>query len=168
MIVYIAGVLLIAGVAVIQTNLLQAVAILSARPDLLLILITFLSNKNGPAVGQGAGAISGLLQDLLSLSPLGFYTLVHTVIGFLYGFSKGNVFLDGVIFPMILVALATILKGFLFVTTAFIFGIEGVISQVFSNSFLVEILYNAALAPIVYGILGRMKWLLLDYRERNY
>ncbi|MFP4509008.1 MAG: rod shape-determining protein MreD [Spirochaetota bacterium] len=168
MIPYLAGIVLIAAVAVVQTNLLHAVAVLSVRPDVLLILVTFIANKNGPGVGQAAGAVSGLLQDLLSLAPLGFYTLVNTVIGFVYGFSKGNVFLDGVVFPMLLVALATLLKGVLFVLVAFIFGIDGVVSAVFSGGFLIEIAYNAVLAPLLYAILGRMRWLLLDYRERNF
>ncbi|TVQ25569.1 MAG: rod shape-determining protein MreD [Spirochaetaceae bacterium] len=168
MIAYFGGILLIAGIAVIQTNLLHGIAIMSVRPDLLLIVVTFIANKNGPGVGQGAGAFSGILQDLLSLAPLGFYTLVNTVIGFLYGFSKGNVFLDGLIFPMMLVALATLLKGLLFSVVAFVFGIEGVVSTVFSTAFLIEILYNALLAPVLYGIMGRMRWLMLDYRERNY
>ena len=168
MIAYIGGVFLIVGIAVIQTNLLHGVAIMSARPDLLLIMVTFIANKNGPGVGQGAGVLSGILQDLLSLAPLGFYTLVNTVIGFVYGFSKGNVFLDGLIFPMMLVALATLMKGVLFGSISFVFGIEGVATTVFSTVFLIEIVYNALLAPILYGILGRMRWLVLDYRERNY
>lgn len=168
MIPYLAGLLLISAVAVVQTNLLHAVEILSVRPDLLLILVTFIANKNGPGVGQSAGAVSGVLQDLLSLAPLGFYTLVNTVIGFVYGFSKGNVFLDGIVFPMLIVALATLLKGVMFVLVAFIFGIDGVVSSVFSGTFVIEILYNALLAPLLYAILGRMRWMLLDYRERNF
>ena len=143
---------LIAGVlAIIETVLLKNIEVLGARPDLSLIYIVFASLQLGSFYGQFPGFMSGLAQDILSLAPLGFHALIKTVISYLAGIFKGKVFLDAILFPLLLVAVATIIKAIL----AFLIGVIFISSDfawsIFGINFLVELGMNSFLAPFLYG-----------------
>ena len=62
-------------------------------------------------------------EDLMNVSPLGFHSLMRTLIGYLYGIFAGNVFIDPFLMPMVLTVIATILKGVLSGIISAIFGI---------------------------------------------
>ncbi len=168
MLVYLVGSLFIVLTAVVQTNLLGLIEIAGARPDLALIFTVYLANRNGPMVGQVSGFVSGLTQDMLSIAPLGFFSLTHTVIGLLSGLTRGNVELDPVVAPVVLVLAATVIKGLLYTIIAAVFGVGGPVSAVFSLQFLIEIAFNIVVTPLLFGIFGRFKALQLDWRARTY
>lgn len=146
-----------AGLIVLQSNVLHFVAIAGAIPDLALILLVFVANKNGPMLGQLTGFASGLVYDFLSLAPLGFHSLTRTVVGALYGKSRGNIFVDPILVPMLLVVVATLVKGILGALLSAVFLLDDVAGRVFSVSFLVEIGLNAFFAPFVFGLLKLIK-----------
>ena len=168
MLVYLAGSLLIVLIAVIQTNLVVFIEIAGARPDLALIFTIYLANRNGPMIGQLSGFVSGLAQDILSISPLGFFTLANTILGMLFGLTRGNVDLDPIVAPVVLVLAATMVKGLLFGAISALFGVGGPVSAVWSTQFLIEIAYNVLLTPLLFGLFGRFKSLQLDWRTRAY
>ncbi len=168
MLVYLAGSLLIILVAVIQTNLVGFIEIAGARPDIVLIFTVYLANRNGPMVGQVAGFVSGITQDILSIAPLGFFTLTHTIVGMVFGLTRENVELDPVVAPIVLILVATVMKGLLYTAIAAVFGVAGPVSAVWSLQFLIEIVYNIVLTPFLFGLFGRFKSLQLDWRARAY
>ena len=69
-------------VVLIETALLSNIFFLPAVPDLLLLVLLFLSVNNGSTFGEVSGFYSGFLLDFLSASPLGLNSLIRTVIGF--------------------------------------------------------------------------------------
>ncbi len=110
----------------LQSTILNRIAIRGVRPDLALIVLIFVSMRRGSMVGQVSGFAAGLFEDLMNVSPLGFHSLMRTVIGYLYGIFAGNVFIDPFLMPMVLTVIATILKGLL----------AGIISAIFGSGLL--------------------------------
>ncbi len=151
----------------LQTNILQGIAIGGAVPDVALIALVYLANRNGSMAGQVSGFFAGIVQDFVSLAPLGFNALIRTVTGYLFGLSRGNIFIDPFLAPILVVLAATILKGVLTALVAAVFGVSAVFPALFSVRFLIEIGYNSLLAPFVFGLLRLIRPLQLVARGRT-
>lgn len=158
---------LLAGTSsVFQSTLFNGIAVLGVIPDISLIVILYTSNQNGSLTGQLSGFFAGIVEDFLSLSPLGFHALYKTVIGFICGKTKDTVFIDPVLMPMLIVLIGTILKGAFVLLISLFFSIPPGASNVFSSHFWIEIIYNTVLAPFVFALLGMVKPIKADVRER--
>ena len=147
--------LLAVGVCImLQSTILGRIAIRGVRPDLALIVLVFVSFRRGSMVGQVSGFVSGFLEDLMNVSPLGFHSLLKTVIGAIAGVFSGNVFVDPFLMPMVLAVVATILKGVLAAVVSTIFGIESSGFITFTGRLWIEVVYNGVLAPFLFALLN--------------
>lgn len=144
----------------LQTTLMHHLAIEGVIPDLSLIAIVFLANKNGKMLGETSGFVAGLVEDFLSLSPLGFHSFVKTVIGFLFGYTKGVVFIGTIFMPVVMTAAATFLKFLLVGILKAFFQMTSLGLDFFSWPTLIEFGYNMLLSPFIFAILGLFKFLL--------
>jgi rod shape-determining protein MreD len=108
-------------------------------------------------VGQISGFASGFLEDLMNHSPLGFHSLLKTLIGYLYGMLSGNVLIDPFFMPLVLAVVATIMKGFLAGLISVAFGIDSVGFHAFSGPLWIEVGYNGVLAPLLFALLNLVK-----------
>ncbi len=142
------------GLAVLQSVLLDAIAIAAVTPDLVLLALVFTAGRNGAMYGQTAGFVAGMAEDFASLAPLGFHALLRLVIGFLTGLTRNKVFLDPIFVPIILVASATLLKWMVAALIAGVFAVEPAAAALFGRRFFIELGYNAILAPPVFAVLG--------------
>ena len=150
--------LLAVGICImLQSTLLGKIAIRGVRPDLALIVLVFASLRKGSMVGQWSGFGSGFLEDLMNVSPLGFHSLMKTVIGYVYGVFSGNVFVDPFLMPMVLVVVATLLKGVLAGIVSAVFGIAASGFITFTGRIWIEIAYNGVLAPFFFALLNLFK-----------
>ncbi|OQY33690.1 MAG: rod shape-determining protein MreD [Spirochaetaceae bacterium 4572_59] len=143
--------LLFAGI-LIQTTILNILP-LNISPDLSMIMLVYFSIRYGSATSQVSGFASGLMQDFVSLSPLGFNCFIKTVLGFLTGFFHERLIMDPIIFPIFSVSVVTIFKGILQFLLIELFSIPLSAARVFSSKLLMEILINALLAPIIFQFL---------------
>ncbi|MFP4113186.1 MAG: rod shape-determining protein MreD [Spirochaetota bacterium] len=159
------GSLVIGAVAVLQSTVLRFVEIAGVSPDLVLIIVIFLANKNGSMTGQVAGFVAGAVLDMLGLAPLGFHALVFTLLGALYGLTRGKMFVDPIFVPVIMTVVAMLLKAAIALIVAALFAIESVSAQVFSSRYLIEIAYTGLLGPLVFGLLGFVRRLQPDRRR---
>ncbi len=100
--------ILIFASAIIQTTFLKGFEI---TPDITLILIMLLANQNGSMKGQVYGFFAGLLTDLLSSGPLGFFAFIYTMTGFISGRFKDQIILDSLFIPVIFAIIGTILSS---------------------------------------------------------
>ena len=143
----------------LQTTLLHYIAIQGIIPDLSLIVLVFLSNRNGKFVGETIGFIGGLFEDFLSLSPLGFHALIKTSIGFLFGFTHGIVFIGAILMPMLMIGIATIAKALIVsvISSFFQTGVSGY--SFFSFKTIIELGYNVLVSPFFFALLGFFKFL---------
>ena len=145
---------LILGVAVLlQTTVGNWIAVAGVKPDIALVILIFIAQKKGSMVAQITGFFTGLLEDLLSLSPLGFHSLMKSVIGYVYGLFRGNIFMDPIITPVVLTVIGTIGKGLLAGIIGFIFIIPAATFRQFVGKIWIEVLFNAVLAPFLFALL---------------
>jgi len=141
----------------LQSTILGRVAIRGVRPDLAMLVLVFVSIRRGPMVGQVSGFASGFLEDLMNVSPLGFHSLLRTVIGYVFGLLSGNVFIDPFLMPIILAVVATILKGILSGIISAVFGIESSGFITFTGRLWIEVGYNGIVAPFLFALLNLFK-----------
>ena len=153
--------------ALLQSTLLQYIAVFNAIPDLTLGILVFIAYLNGAMPGQVTGFLSGLMIDFLSSAPLGFNTLYRTLIGGLMGFMKGIFFLDSLLLPMFLCGGATLIKGasrFLLhlMLPGFVPAFDFTLPV-----FWIELGMNIALAPFLFAFLKLFKSLLLGKGKKD-
>jgi rod shape-determining protein MreD len=141
----------------LQSTILGKIAIRGVRPDLALIVLVFVSMRRGSMVGQVSGFATGFLEDLMNVSPLGFHSLMRTVIGYVYGLLSGNMFIDPIFLPIVLTVIATILKGILAGIISAIFGIEASGFITFTGRLWIEVGYNGVVAPFFFALLNLFK-----------
>lgn len=159
------GSLVLAGLAVLQSTALSFVEIAGGSPDLILIVLIFLANKNGTMTGQVSGFVGGIVLDFIGLAPLGFHALIYTLIGAMFGITRGKMFVDPIFIPVILAVVAMILKGLFALIVATLFSIGAVQGHLFTSSYLIEIVYTGLVGPVVFGLLGMIAWLQPDRRR---
>lgn len=157
---------LIAVAVVLQSTLLHWVAVRGVIPDLGLIVLVFVAIRRGSMTAQLSGFASGVVEDVLSLSPLGFHAFIRTVVGFLYGLTEGSIFVDPILMPVILIIIATLFKALISSLLVAFLSIPAVGFGVFAGPLWIELGYNAVLAPFLFGLLGLLKSLKPRDKER--
>lgn len=146
------GVILLFTTIILQSTILTNISIYGIKPDYVLIMIILLSNYSGKIKGQLLGFSSGLVEDFLSLSPLGFNALINTIIGYFAGATSGKIFLDPIVVPVIFVFIGTLLKSLLSFIVLSIFIAEKA-DSIFTNALLVELALNIIITPFLYLLL---------------
>jgi rod shape-determining protein MreD len=146
---------IIAGI--LQSTLIARFAIFNVVPDLALCIVVYAAYVNGTMTGQVSGFFSGLLLDFLSAAPLGLNCLVRTLIGALTGIFKGAFFLDIFFMPVILCALATIIKAFILFFINLFMGPAVPSYSFVSSLFWIEFGMNSLSAPLLFFLLKRFK-----------
>lgn len=148
---------ILSSVAALLSYFGQFIAIRGVQPDLVLLLLVFYANGEGPYRAQGSAIIAGLVEDFMSLSPLGFHLLFRATVGLLFGQSRNKIFLDPFVMPTLMVVAAMVAKALYGLVIGGVFGIESVTGYILSTSYLIEIGYNALLAPLLFLLYGLMK-----------
>lgn len=146
-----------ATLILLQSNVLSNFALSGVRPDLVLIVVVYFANANGSFPGQITGFATGLVRDVVTLAPLGFHSLVYATVGLVYGGTKDKVFMDPILVPMLMVLVATLMKGVLGGLLSLVFGLQGVLPSILSSAFVIEAGMNAFLTPIVFAVLRIVK-----------
>jgi rod shape-determining protein MreD len=152
-------------VALIQSTILSRLSVLNAVPDLALGVLVYTSYVNGVMTGQSLGFASGLILDFISAAPLGFNAFTRTVVGALTGLLKGTFFLDVAVLPMILCAVATLLKALLVWFVSVLFPNVATNYSVASPLLWTEVVYNAITAPALFALLNLFKSVLRPRKD---
>ena len=159
--------LLLIFAALLQATLFTYLSILDTKPDLVLILLVFISLYQGCNVSQISGFISGLVEDCISLAPLGFHAFVRALMGFLVGLFKDKISVNTVVFPLVIIPVVTLCKYCVSFLLSFIFTTGADLRSFFSIKLPVEIGYNVAIGLVVYLIL-RLFVLSTDNANQRY
>ena len=141
----------------LSSTVLNSIAIWGVKPDLSLVILVFVATRRGSMVGQVGGFTAGLIDDLLSLAPIGFHACVRTVVGFLSGLLEGYILIDLFLVPIVLTIAGTILKGVIAAILRLLFTLEMADYSLISGIFWLEVAYNAVCAPLLYLALGTVK-----------
>jgi len=150
-----------------QSTWFGGIALFGVVPDLSIIVLIWVSYKNGPVEGPVSGFLSGLVEDFLSASPLGFHAFIRTAVAAATAMLHGSFFIDKLLLPLLLGFTGTIVKAVAAGALYLLFG-----SVIHAYSFVdrvlwIEAAYNGVLAPIVFLILTPMSRLLVTERRRG-
>ena len=154
----------------LQSTVFAVLKIHNIGPDLGLIVLIFIATSKGVMPGQTCGFLLGLLEGFASGMPLaiGFNAFIKTILGFLFGLTEGTISVSSSLIPFFLAGAGTIMKGILSAIVVLIFGIPDRLSGdfwIFLGNIGIEAAYTAVLAPFIFLILRRIKYLKPEKSE---
>lgn len=147
---------LAAVILFIQTTWFKNGIIVSASPDLAVLIILWMSLNNKNIEGLLAAFVIGMIHDLLSSSPIGFYIFLYVVPAYIALLVRNSIFIDRVFMPMAAAFFSTILKALLSLFLVKLFGEQAIIGYSFVTlKFWMECCLNTILAPLVFLALSK-------------
>lgn len=147
--------LVMMGAFLFQAAITPHIAIMGAKPDIILIVTALYGFTYGPAIGSLAGFSGGLLSDLLAGPHVGVGVMSKSIVGFFAGLVQRAIFVENMLLPMLAIFVATILHEFIYVGFLFLFGETIPIKTVTLDVIFPSALYNAVLTPFVYALTYR-------------
>ncbi len=144
--------------ALAQAALIPAINVLSIGPNIVLVLILVWSAELGIAEGVIWTLPVGILLDLLALDPLGSNTLALIPVAVIGGIARRRLLHSGVIVPMVLVVVATIVHQTIGAIVSSATGSSYSLEATVRLSLLTALL-NVAIVPVLYigiAVLGRL------------
>ena len=142
--------------AFIQAALAPYLAIGGVVPNIMLLIVVTLALVEGPVAGCAVGFASGLIFDLLGSGPVGPMILVLTVTGYLAGLLHANLFAEGWLLPITVLAVAALGAELAYGLITDLLGAGGPFLVTFATKMLPGAVYNTALALLVYPWLARI------------
>jgi rod shape-determining protein MreD len=137
----------------LQTTWLSKLSwlMLGVTPDFSLIFLSFFALHFGQLHGTLIGFSTGLLEDSLSVAPLGFYALIKMTVGMLVGLLKNRIALESQLMAFIVVSIATFLKYIIALIIAQLAPVASLPIIFLGQTFLFELVVNNIIAiPLFY------------------
>ena len=149
------------AIALLAAALMQAMfapylSLGKATPNFLLLVVITLALVQGPTPGASAGFIAGLLFDLLGTGAVGPMALVLTVIGYLAGTLHEQMFAEGWLLPLTVLAAAALAAEVVYGALLGVLGEGGPFFSALITKMFPRVLYNVVLALLVYPPLARV------------
>lgn len=139
---------------------------LPVKPDLVLILIVWLSLKQGPFPGEVSGFCIGFIEDILSLSPLGYHMTARTLIGLSIGSVREYIGIDRLVVPLSFTAIAYLLQSLWLIIIIRIFSIEVIYYPLFSLPAVYSFLLTVIIAPLVFLAADLISSKIMQLKDR--
>lgn len=147
--------LVILGATLLQVGVAPYIAIGGVVPNFLLLATVSLALIEGPSYGAVTGFTCGLLYDLLAAGPVGPMALVLTLTGFVAGLLEANLFAEGWLMPLTVLAIASLATELVYGLILDVVGSGGPFLPSFFGIMLPGAIYDTALALLVYPWLAR-------------
>jgi rod shape-determining protein MreD len=148
------GAVIIAGI--LQAGLAPYLAIGGVTPNFLLLVTVTIALVEGPVAGCSVGFACGLIFDLLGSGPVGPMVLVLAVTGYLAGLLHENMFAEGWLLPMTVLAAAALGSEIAYGLILALIGSGEPFVHTFVTKMLPAAVYDTALALLVYPWLARI------------
>jgi len=139
------------GLAVLQSTILGK--LLPVVPDIAMLILVVLAVRYGSIPGEISGFFVGLSIDAIGLAPFGFHAFIFVLIGYLSGKIGSNFSFRPVFLPIMIAALATLVKYISAILLSFFFGLNSGSMRYFSPRTILELLANIALAPLIFWVI---------------
>ena len=136
----------------LQSTLLQKIAIGSITPNLLLILCVSMGLMRGRKSGLWTGFFSGLLVDLFYGSVFGFYALIYMYAGFFSGYAFRIYYDDDIKVPIMLTVIMDTFYNLAVYGLQFLLRGRLGLGTYFTRIIVPEVFYTVFLTVIVYRI----------------
>ncbi len=142
--------------ALLEATWLSDFQVFGARPDFVLIVLTWVASQTGTQRGQVTGFITGLIEDALSISPPGFHALVRLGHGGITGLTRGAMSGDALLTPLLLTLLALVVRWSLALLLAGLFSLDAVLARLVSSHALIHGAITLVIAPVFFLVLERI------------
>ena len=150
---------------IIQTTWLKNGLFWGVIPDFCLLVIVWVAYRNRDSQGAITGFLAGIVCDLLSSSPLGYFSFLYIVPAYAATMLRQVLTMDPFFIPVLVGFGATVLKGFSSIILLILFGAEHINAYSLSDyHFWIEAALNGAAAPLLFLLLNRMKKFLITKR----
>lgn len=152
--------LLLATVAFSQATILPSLQLLGVLPNMVLVLLLVWCALRGTAEGLLWVFGAGLLLDALALDPVGTNGLALLVVALLAGPARHRFFHSGLVFPIVLAMIATVVHAIALLLLRSGTGDGLPFASVF-RLVVLQALLNSLLVPPIYLIAGMMdRWVM--------
>ena len=145
----------ILAATLLQVGLAPYIAIGGVVPNFLLVVVVTLALVEGPTAGASAGFAAGLIFELIGSGPVGPMVLVLAVTGYMAGLLHENMFAEGWLLPLTVLAVASIASTLAYGLMLDLLGVGGPFVLTFFTKMLPEALYDTALGLLIYPWLAR-------------
>jgi len=143
---------------VLQVTICPAIAVTSAgiQPDLVVLAMVFLAlYARSPYAFLGCTAL-GLARDLAASGPLGPFTIVYTVIGYVLSRLRRNLYRENIVILMLVVLLAAAVSNWAAEALGLVVARQGANPFHMALKALAVGLYSALLTPPLFWMLRRV------------
>lgn len=145
------AILLILGF-IFQSTFLELIALLDIKPNIILIIVVSVALIRGELEGAVVGFVGGLMLDSFSRYT-GANTFICMMTGYLTGIFTVGLYKENPFVPVITVFIATFFYDFAFYIMEILLQGYTDFIYFFENIILREMVYNALVTLIVYGII---------------
>lgn len=146
-------IILAIGCFLLQSNISRLLPILTAAPNLLLIVTFSVGFLRGRMAGMLTGLGCGLLMDAFSGDVLGYYTLILIYIGYFNGMFTRILAHDMVVMPVILCAANELIYSiYIYVFSFLLYGRVN-LSDYLLNPVFPELLMTMVATIVLYGVI---------------
>ena len=140
----------------LQIMIAPYIAIGGVSPNFLMIVAIIMALVEGPNTGTVLGFTAGLLFDFLGDGPVGPMALVLAIAGYIAGLIHENLFAEGWLLPVAIIAVATFISEILYMVVVLFLGTQTSFWGAFVGIVLPSTLYNAVIATIVCPLFTRV------------
>lgn len=162
------GLLFLVPTLILQSTVLNIVAFAGVKPDILLLLFFFLAVHNGITNSTLLGFIFGLILDFSTGSVPGYFSFIFTLAGYILGHWKGKILFDPIAIPILFAFIATFYVAVIGFLLSSIFNLGKSFDHFFNKSFLIQLIWNVVISPIVWLIFHFLRQLLLQSKRGGF
>ncbi|MEW5800783.1 MAG: rod shape-determining protein MreD [bacterium] len=158
--------LLILASVFFQSTSFDILVISGVKPDLVLIVVCYISLRWEEEVGTCLGFLLGFLQDVLSVGILGLNALTKTLFGFMCKKAERRLNTKNPIVQMLLIFIFSLLEGTFFLFILQVFHLHRGIHETILELVLPEAFYNMLLTPVLFWTINQLhrKWIFENDR----
>lgn len=137
---------------ILQSTLVQEIAIGGISLNLLVITVVSFSLIRGKIEGAIIGFFIGLMQDIFFGNVIGFYALLYMYLGYFSGFLNRALYRDNVLIPIFVIAASDFVLNFLIYILTYLFRGRTDLPFYFLNIIVPELVYTAFVSIFVYKL----------------
>ena len=142
---------------VLQATLSPHIGVGDAVPNFLMVAALSIALFEGPSAGASAGFVAGLVFNLLGYGPVGAMALVLACAGYVAGLLHQQMFAEGVLLPLTVVAITAVLSEVAYGAVLGLLGVGLPFGEMMVRVVLPVAVYNTVIAIGAVPIVGR--WL---------
>lgn len=145
---------------ILQSSVFSFLSLAGIIPNIMLILVVSFALMRGQTEGMLVGFFCGMLFDIFSDSPFGFFMLLYLLIGYLNGFLHQIFYANNVLLPLGMIFTNSFLYNIIIYMLQFLLRNRTDFGYYFMHVIAPEAVYTLLIAVVLYnGFLAINQWL---------